>query len=143
MKVSEFAKRAGVAASAIRFYEREGVLPPASRSGAGYRQYDDTDLNRVRVLTTLRSLGLDLQEAGRLASMCSEGRCDEMTADLLPRIAERRAEIAKARSELDHLDAELVNLTRTLHSGEPQPVLGFERWNADVRDHPTHAQAGR
>lgn len=89
MKVSELAKRAGVAPSAIRFYEREGVLPAAPRSESGYRDYGDDDLNRVRVLATLRSLGLDLHEAGRLASMCSDGRCDEMAADLIPQIRGR------------------------------------------------------
>ena len=143
MRVSELAKRAGVAPSAIRFYEREGVLPRASRGPSGYREYDAADVARVRVLATLRSLGLDLHEAGRLASMCSEGRCNEMSADLLPQIAARRNEIATARAELDNLDAELVKLTRTLHSGKPQPVLGLETWDRDARDHPAHPQAGR
>ena len=129
MKVSELAKRAGVAASAIRFYERMGVLPAPLRSDSGYRTYDERDLNRVRVLSTLRSLGLDLHEAGRLASMCSEGRCDEMAADLMPQIEARRLEIANARAELDHLDAELVTLGRTLHAGQPRAVLQLERWD--------------
>ena len=126
MKVSELAQQVGVAASAIRFYEAQGVLPRAPRSGSGYREYGEADLCRVRVLVALRSLGLDLHEAGRLASMCSEGRCDEMAGDLLPRLVARRAEIAKARAELDHLDVELDALERTLQSGVPQPILCFE-----------------
>lgn len=129
MKLSDLAKRAGVAPSAIRFYERQGILPRAPRGESGYRNYGEADLNRVRVLVTLRSLGLDLHEAGRLASMCSAGRCEEMAADLMPLIETRRAEIANARTELDHLDAALVELQGTLRSGQQQAVLHFERWD--------------
>ena len=35
MKVSEVARRAGVAASAVRFYEAEGILPPPPRTASG------------------------------------------------------------------------------------------------------------
>lgn len=140
MKVSELAQRAGIATSAVRFYERHGVLPAASRTESGYREYGDRDLDRLRVLVTLRSLGLDLPEAGRLASMCSEGRCDEMAADLMPQIVERRTEIAKARDELDHLEAELAKLEHTLRSGEPEPMLCLGRWDVDARTDQAHAK---
>jgi MerR family mercuric resistance operon transcriptional regulator len=126
VKVSELARRAGVAPSAIRFYEAEGVLPRAARSASGYREYDDVDLCRLRVVVSLRSLGLDLHEAGRLASMCGDGRCDDMAVDLLPRIVARRLEVADARAELDHLDAELATLERTLRSGATQPIACFD-----------------
>ena len=116
MKVSELARQAGVAASAVRFYEAEGVLPAPRRTDAGYRQYDDTDLCRLRMLVSLRSLGLELPEAGRLAGMCAEGRCDDMAVDLLPRITARRAEVALARAELDHLDAELRHLQQSIEA---------------------------
>src|SRR5262245_270159 len=85
MKVSELAKRAGIAPSAIRFYEAEGILPTAARGATGYRNDDEDDLCRVRVLVSLRALGLDLREAGRLADQCSTGRCDLMAENLLPR----------------------------------------------------------
>lgn len=117
MKVSELARRAGVAASAIRFYEAEGLLPPPKRAPSGYRDYEEVDLCRLRVLVSLRSLGLDLREAGRLAGICSAGRCDEMAEDLLPRIVARRQEIAQTRAELDHLDARLGDLESKLRDG--------------------------
>lgn len=117
MKVSEVARRAGVAASAIRFYEAEGVLPSPARTASGYRDYAEVDLCRLRMVVTLRSLGIDLHEAGQLAVTCADGRCDEMATDLLPRIEARRAEVASARAELDHLDAELAQVERALRGG--------------------------
>jgi MerR family copper efflux transcriptional regulator len=120
MKVSELARRVGIAPSAIRFYEAEGLLPQPRRAASGYRDYGETDLCRLRVMVSLRALGLELREAGRLADMCSAGHCDEMADDLLPQLVIRRLEIAKARAELDHLDTQLTRLEEALRNGETQ-----------------------
>lgn len=123
MKVSELARRAGVAPSALRFYEAEGVLPPPRRGANGYRAYTDEDLCRVRTLVALRSLGLALEESGHLAAQCAAGRCDDMREELLPRLRERRAEVAAARAELAHLETELARLEEAVRTGQPQPIL--------------------
>ena len=114
MKVSDLARQAGTTTKAIRFYEAEGVLPPAPRADNGYRQYGDVDLCRLRVLVSLRGLGVPLSESGRLASLCAADRCDEMESDLLGVVRERRVAVAAARAELDHLERELDNLEAAL-----------------------------
>ena len=123
MKVSDLAEKAGVSAKTVRFYEAEGVLPAPARRSNGYREYDEVDLCRLRMLVSLRQLGLALEESGRLASMCAEGRCDDMYGDLKARLAQRRAEVAAARAELDHLDNELASLEAALQSGQPTTSL--------------------
>jgi DNA-binding transcriptional MerR regulator len=65
MKVSELARRAGIAPSAVRFYEEAGVLPPAARRDNGYRDYAEDTLARLRLVVALRRLGLPPVEAGR------------------------------------------------------------------------------
>ena len=92
MKVSELAKRARVAPSAIRLYERMGVLPAARRTESGYREYAEADLDRVRVLATLRSLGLDLSEADGLLPCAAKGAARRWPPSSSPRsrrVAER------------------------------------------------------
>ena len=126
MNVSELARRAGVAPGTIRFYERAGILPSAARQANGYRRYAELDLCRLRVLVSLRALGLALDESGRLADQCASGRCDEMATDLLPRLVARRAEVAAAHAELDHLDRELARLEDSLLRGEPSASLDLE-----------------
>jgi DNA-binding transcriptional MerR regulator len=123
MKVSELAERASTTAKTIRFYEAEGTLPAPPRRPNGYRAYADEDLCRVRVVVALRGLGLDLAESGRLAELCSTGRCDEMAGDLGARVAERRRAVAAAVAELQHLDQELARIERSLASGDPEPAL--------------------
>ena len=116
MRVSELAGRAGITPAAVRFYESEGFLPEPPRASNGYREYAEADVCRLRVLTSLRGLGVDLAEASRLARMCGDGS-SEMSAQVASRVGERRLEIARARAELEHLDAELANLERALVSG--------------------------
>ncbi|MSP22675.1 MAG: MerR family DNA-binding transcriptional regulator [Dehalococcoidia bacterium] len=98
MNVSELARMVGIRPSAIRFYEAEWVLPSPGRQPNGYRQYDDADYCRTRVFVTLRSLGIEPRESGRLAQLCAAGECDEMEEQLLPRLAQRRAEIEAPRT---------------------------------------------
>jgi MerR family transcriptional regulator, copper efflux regulator len=122
MRVSELAGRAGVTPAAVRFYESEGFLPAPPRSPNGYREYAVEDVCRLRVLTSLRGLGVDLPEASRLARLSISGT-DGSHAQLVARLGERRAEVANARLELDHLDAELANLERALATGQACELL--------------------
>jgi arsenate reductase (thioredoxin) len=112
MRVSELARRVGIAPSAVRWYESVGALPPAARRANGYREYDETDVARLRLVLSLRRLGLGPGEAGRFATRCLErGTLD---ADLVPLLAGQRAVLAQRREDLDRLEAELVDLERTM-----------------------------
>lgn len=112
MTISELARRTGIAPSAIRFYERAGILPPAARAANGYRTYDDADVARLRLVGSLRRLGLEPVEAARLAGLClANGAVDPAVA---PLVAARRVEIAHRRAELDRLDGELADLEETI-----------------------------
>lgn len=122
MKVSEFARRAGITPAAVRFYEAEGVLPAATRAANGYREYDDDDLCRLRLVVAMRGLGLELSDCGRLAALCQDGRCDVMEEQLLDRITDRRQAVATARAELDHLDRELAALEASIGAGRMLPI---------------------
>ena len=112
MKVSELAERAGIAPSAVRWYEAVGILPPATRQPNGYREYADEDLARLRLVVSLRRLGLGPEDAGRMARLCLEH--GELDRDLAPLIADQRAAIAQQRMDLERLDDELVDLEATI-----------------------------
>jgi MerR family redox-sensitive transcriptional activator SoxR len=65
MTIGEVAKRAGLRASAIRFYERAGLLPPAVRR-SGQRRYDTGILDRLAVLERAKACGFTLAEVAVL-----------------------------------------------------------------------------
>ena len=112
MRVSELAERAGIAASAVRWYESAGIIPAAVRQPNGYREYADEDLARLRLVVSLRRLGLGPEDAGRMARLCLEH--GEVDRDLAPLIADQRATIARQRDDLDRLDGELIDLEATI-----------------------------
>ncbi|MEW2261813.1 MerR family transcriptional regulator [Streptomyces sp. NPDC047853] len=58
--IGELARRTGTAVKTVRFYSDRGLVPPAGRSPAGYRLYDDDAVARLNLVRTLRDLGLDL-----------------------------------------------------------------------------------
>ena len=65
MTIGQVAKEAGLAASAIRFYEQAGVLPRPIRVG-GRRHYDSSVLERLAVLERAKACGFTLAEAREL-----------------------------------------------------------------------------
>src|SRR5450759_3084380 len=112
MNVSEVARRAGIAPSAVRFYEETGVLPPASRLENGYRDYGDEALARLRLVVALRRLGLAPVDAGRFAALCMER--GEGDVERAPVIAGQRAAIDRQRADPERLESELTDLELTM-----------------------------
>lgn len=67
--VGELAREAGVKADTIRFYEREGLLAAPARTGAGYRIYDASALDRVRFIKRAQKLGFTLEQIRQILSL--------------------------------------------------------------------------
>lgn len=133
MNVSELARCAGLSPSGVRWYEREGILPRATRRENGYREYSERDVSLLRLITTLRRLGLPAAEAGALARRCLDGGDPDDMAQLL-RLQE--ASVAERRRELAGIEAELRDLRATLAStsvpkAAPGPVRVLFLCNAN------------
>lgn len=58
----DLARATGSTVRTIRFYEEEGLLTPAEVSDGGHRRYTEDDLERLRLISDLRELGLSLCE---------------------------------------------------------------------------------
>jgi len=127
MRIAELARRVGIASSAVRWYEQAGVLPPADREANGYRAYTNADVARLRLVVSLRRLGLGPEDAGRLARLCLEHGAVDL--DLAPILAGQRAAIARQRADLDRLEGELLDLELTI------AAAGRARRTAAVADH--------
>lgn len=117
MNISLFARRAGISASGVRWYEAAGILPRPERRDNGYRQYSEADLARLTMILTLRRLGLSPAEAGRLAERCFAG--DVGDPALAATLAQQHRRIAQQREELERLELELADLERTMEVADP------------------------
>jgi MerR family redox-sensitive transcriptional activator SoxR len=63
LTIGEVAKRSGVAASALRFYEQRGLIR-STRSGSGHRRYPRPVLRRIAFIVFAQKIGLSLDEIG-------------------------------------------------------------------------------
>ena len=97
LTVSELASRAGVPRDTIRYYERAGLLPSPPRTSAGYRQYEDESVERLRLIKGAQRAGLRLREVKELLEVLDRGSCPcgHTEALISKRLAEVDAEVAR------------------------------------------------
>jgi DNA-binding transcriptional MerR regulator len=95
LTIGQVAERAGINASAIRFYEREGLVPAPERRG-GQRRYTDEALRRLQVIDIAKQAGFSLDEVRVLLA------ADEADA---PASDELRGLVDRKLAEVDDLIA--------------------------------------
>lgn len=105
MKIGDLARRSGLSAHTLRYYERIGLLPYADRDGSGQRDYDLSILAWIEFLGRLRTTGMPLREMRRYAALRMGG---EATADERRELLE--AHRARVRSHVADLQACLLVL---------------------------------
>jgi MerR family redox-sensitive transcriptional activator SoxR len=105
LTIGETARRSGVAASALRFYEERGLIS-SERAGSGHRRYPRPVLRRIAFVVFAQRVGLSLEEIGaELAKLPPHGapsRRDwsRLSATWTARIDERIGELERLRAGL-------------------------------------------
>ena len=72
MTIGRLAKQAGVNIDTIRYYERNGLIPEPVRRASGYREYELSDVQRLRFILRAKDLGFTLDEIGELLSLSAD-----------------------------------------------------------------------
>ena len=72
LRIGEVAERAGISVSAIRFYERQGLLPAPERLG-GQRRYTVATIQWLGIVEAAKQAGFSLEEIGVLLSSTDQG----------------------------------------------------------------------
>lgn len=108
MRIGELAKRAGVSVDTVRYYEREGILPPADRAESGYRCYLPDDVARLQFLRRAKALGFTLTEIAELLALSGQRGADMVT---MRTAAETKlADVNAKLTELERIRAGLQTL---------------------------------
>jgi Cu(I)-responsive transcriptional regulator len=123
MNIGEAAKQSAVTAKMIRHYESLGLLPPAPRTDAGYRVYDDASVHTLRFIRRARDLGFGMKEINTLLGLWRNRR--RASADV-KRIAQTHADDLQRR--IDEMQAMKRTLEHLAHccqgNGRPDcPIL--------------------
>ncbi|MFC3530819.1 MerR family transcriptional regulator [Vogesella facilis] len=106
MKIGELAKRSGMAASAIRFYESRGLLPLASRQTNGYRDYPPEALAVLAIIRDAQQAGFSLAEIKQiLPADITAWQHDALLATLRRKVAEIEALQARLAQNKAHIQS--------------------------------------
>ncbi len=105
MRVTDLARRAETTADTVRHYTGLGLLTPRRDPNNGYRQYDGTDLSRLRFAIKARSLGFTLGDVRELIEESEGGEtpCPRVRSLIEARLGEVEARIR----ELSELSARM------------------------------------
>ncbi|MBT9494051.1 MAG: redox-sensitive transcriptional activator SoxR [Paucibacter sp.] len=107
LAIGDLVKRSGVAASALRFYEDQGLLV-SQRSDSGRRHYARNDLRRLAFIRAAQAVGLSLEQIRAALAELPDGRT--------PTVADWARLSSSWRPILDQRIAELTRLRDTLSS---------------------------
>jgi Hg(II)-responsive transcriptional regulator len=72
LTIGRVASRAGVGVETVRFYERQELIDSPPRSAAGYRQYPENTVQRLRFIRRAKELGFSLKEIKYLLNLKSD-----------------------------------------------------------------------
>lgn len=107
MRISDASAATGFAPSALRYYERIGLLPRPRRDASGYRVYDHDALDRLRFVGRAKGLGLSLEEIAELLQHWNGGACATTRERLRRLVADKLDEVWRRIDALRALGAQL------------------------------------
>ncbi len=118
MNIGDAAKLSGLSAKTIRYYESIGLIGAPQRSGSGYRDFDQTDLHRLRFIARSRALGFSVEEVRRLLTLYADrGRA---SADVKAVAVEHIEAIERKIADLKTMRRTLRTLAEQCH-GDARP----------------------
>ena len=117
MEIRELAQITGVADTTIRYYEDIQILPPPARKENGYREYRESDVERLRLVAGLRRLDFSLDDIKEILDLRDRqiAPCDV----LLDLLGKKAKDIQHRITELQRLNTQLEDL-HTVGEGFPR-----------------------
>jgi MerR family redox-sensitive transcriptional activator SoxR len=141
LTIGEVAERADVAPSALRFYEREGLITSA-RSSGGQRRYQRDVLRRIAFVHAAQRVGLTIQEIKDALASLPGNRTptaadwSRLSRSWRPLLDRRIAELERVRDGLDKCIGCGCLSLRACHLSNPNDIAATEgpgpRWLLDV-----------
>ncbi len=111
MKIGEVAKAAGIGIDAVRFYEREGLIPEPARRPSGYRMYSPDVVLSLRFIRRAKELGFSLKEISELLSL--ETAAEATAADVRELAEAKLADIKERIRALQRMRRALQKATES------------------------------
>lgn len=127
MKIGELAKRTGVAASRIRFYETSGLIQAVNRKANGYREYPPEALLILEIIIRAQNAGFSLDEIRHMLPISPNDSWQH--ENLLDGIKKKVHEIDALQQRLEQNKAQLLGVVQMIEMGmEGIPCADRPTW---------------
>ena len=126
MQIGTVAKRIGLSVDAIRFYERNALLPRAPRTEGGFRQYGEGDLETLAFIRRAQGLGFKLSEIRGLLRLRSDSMqpCEPVRRQLLQKLSDVKGKLTNLQKLERELRIALRNCDKELRKKDAHcPML--------------------
>ena len=117
LTIGALAARAGINLQTIRYYEREGLIPPPPRKSSGHRAYSPEALRRLRFIRHTRQLGFSLKEIRDLLSLRREP--GEPCLNVIRQVEARTADVEQKIAQLCAIRDALNRLSKSCDGSCP------------------------
>jgi DNA-binding transcriptional MerR regulator len=134
LRIGQLAHATGVSAKTIRYYEQVGVLPAPGRTAAGYRQYTERGVQRLRFVRRARALGLPLHHLKTLTAALDAGPRGAVRPRLRALVRAQLSAVRRQSSDFRLLQRELQQVLRRLRAPSRRDGAGACRCLETGRD---------
>ena len=110
MKISEISKLTKLSISTLRYYDAQGLLPNIKRDKEGNRDFDQQDINTIKIIECLKTSGLKIKEIKKFMNWCQEGDAT----------IEKRLELFQEQEK--NIKQEIEKLTHSLY------LIQYKEW---------------
>jgi DNA-binding transcriptional MerR regulator len=104
--ISEVAKELNLTVYALRYYDKEGLIPFVERTPSGTRLFKESDIEALKIIQCLKSTGMPIKDIKGFIEWCSEG--DSTLQQRYDMFLERKAAVEAQLEEL-HNTMDLIN----------------------------------
>ena len=128
MRIGELSKNTGFPVETLRYYEKQGLLSPVSRSDSGYREYNNESRKQLQFIRQAKSVGFSLKEITELLTLRVE-RDQHSCADVKSIAEQKIIQIDSKINELDKMRKALHKITDACCGGS-EPATSCTILNA-------------
>ena len=126
--ISQAAKKTGISAHTLRYYDKEGILPFIDKNAAGVRIFKDSDFEFLYIINILKSTGMTLKRIKQYIEWCMAG--DSMLEKRLEVVRKHKEDIEKQMEDLRkskeamdykiwYYETAIVAKTERIHDNRP------------------------
>jgi DNA-binding transcriptional MerR regulator len=141
LSIGLVARRTGATVPTVRYYEDIGLLPPAARTEAGQRSYDETTVKRLVFIRRCRDFGFSIEQVRELVGLVDhpDRPCDEVREIAATHLTQVRQKLAELKALEASLDAFVCSCDTACAGGPAVDCTILE----DLASPPGNAQLAR